>query len=65
MIEEKIMAQFSVEPLAGVGYEGMFGTFTTLLIMPIMYYFVGSTPAGKGGFFDIPTGLSQLFGSPA
>ncbi|PWN48210.1 hypothetical protein IE53DRAFT_208121 [Violaceomyces palustris] len=64
VLEEKIMSRYSVEPLLAVGYEGLFGCGTTLLAMPILHYFIGSTEEGKGGYFDMGAGWSQIINSP-
>lgn len=64
VLEEKIMSRYSVEPLLAVGYEGMFGALTTLLIMPLLHYFVGSTPEGRGGYFDMSAGWHQILTVP-
>jgi hypothetical protein len=32
--------------------------------MPVLYFFVGSTPAGKGGYFDAPEGWNQIVSNP-
>lgn len=65
VLEEKIMSRYSVEPLLAVGYEGMFGTATTLIAMPLLHYFVGSTPEGRGGYFDMSAGFYQIINVPA
>lgn len=64
VIEEGIMGRYAVEPLAAVGYEGLFGTLTTLAIMPIGYLLVGRTEAGQGGYFDTVEGFHQMFSNP-
>lgn len=65
VLEEKIMSRYSVEPLLAVGYEGLFGAATTLIAMPLLHYFVGSTPEGRGGFFDMSAGFHQIISVPA
>ncbi|KAN0066303.1 hypothetical protein ACQY0O_000397 [Thecaphora frezii] len=60
VLEEKIMTRYSVEPLLAVGYEGIFGALTTLAAMPLLHYFIGSTPEGRGGYFDMGAGWSQI-----
>ncbi|EST06593.1 Nucleotide-sugar transporter [Kalmanozyma brasiliensis GHG001] len=64
VLEEKIMSRYSVEPLLAVGYEGVFGSITVLLIMPLLHYFVGRTPEGRGGYFDMTAGFYQIIGIP-
>lgn len=54
------MTKYSVPPLRAVGLEGIFGLCTTLIGMPILHAFVGKTPEGKGGYFDMRTGWTQI-----
>ncbi|SPO20346.1 related to nucleotide-sugar transporter [Ustilago trichophora] len=65
VLEEKIMSRYSVEPLLAVGYEGLFGALTTLIAMPLLHYFVGRTPEGRGGYFDMSAGFYQIITVPA
>lgn len=58
------MQSYAVDPLLAVGCEGVFGLSTTLLAFPILYHFIGSTPAGKGGYFDVPNGWNQVTSNP-
>lgn len=62
--EEKVMGDHQVEPMLAVGLEGLFGSLLVLTLMPILHHFIGSTPAGKGGFFDMVTGWHQLTSVP-
>lgn len=66
VIEEKVMAVHSVDPLLAVGYEGSFGLATTLAIVPFLHYFLGRSPdgGGNGGYFDAPNGLREIFENP-
>ncbi|CDU23289.1 uncharacterized protein SPSC_01918 [Sporisorium scitamineum] len=64
VLEEKIMSRYSVEPLLAVGYEGLFGALTTLVAMPLLHYFVGRTPEGRGGYFDMSAGYYQIISVP-
>lgn len=48
-----------------VGYEGIFGLFTTLALMPILYVLIGRTPQGKGGYFDPAVGFEQIMNNSA
>ncbi|KAJ9476522.1 hypothetical protein PHBOTO_000169 [Pseudozyma hubeiensis] len=65
VLEEKIMSRYSVEPLLAVGYEGVFGSITTLIAMPLLHYFIGSTEEGRGGYFDMSAGFYQIMTVPA
>lgn len=60
VLEEKIMAQYSVEPLVAVGLEGMFGFLSVLAVMPILYL-------GKDAsvWLDLPRGWNQMIYTPA
>lgn len=56
------LGRYSVAPLVAVGYEGLFGTISILLMFPIL-----SLPevANKSTFFDLPRGWNQMINSPA
>ncbi|KAK0210605.1 hypothetical protein DFS33DRAFT_1250905 [Desarmillaria ectypa] len=62
VVEEKIMGQYSVPPLVAVGYEGLFGAISILLILPIL-----SIPSvsKQSTFFDIPRGWHQMIDTPS
>ncbi|KAG5634880.1 hypothetical protein H0H81_000425 [Sphagnurus paluster] len=57
VVEEKIMAKYSVAPLVAVGYEGLFGTISVLMLFPIL-----SIPSISKltPFFDLPRGWHQM-----
>jgi hypothetical protein len=61
VLEEKIMSKYSVAPLVAVGYEGLFGVISVLLLFPIL-----SIPsiAAKSTFFDLPRGWHQMMDTP-
>jgi len=61
VVEEKIMGRYSVAPLVAVGYEGLFGTLSILLFIPIL-----SIPAvsSRSTFFDLPRGWHQMIDTP-
>ncbi|TFK64082.1 hypothetical protein BDN72DRAFT_846929 [Pluteus cervinus] len=61
VVEEKIMGRYSVPPLVAVGYEGLFGTISILLLFPIL-----SLPsvASQSPFFDLPRGWAQMVNTP-
>ena len=65
VVEERIMENFSVGPLVMVGWEGIFGFSVTLVVMIIMHFAVGSSPAGRYGYFDMKEGLRELTEYPA
>ncbi|KAI9672868.1 MAG: hypothetical protein M1831_000304 [Alyxoria varia] len=60
VLEEAIMHRFTLTPLACVGWEGIFGLFTTLFAMLVLHITVGSTSAGKGGYFDAAAGWHDM-----
>lgn len=53
------MARYSVAPLVAVGYEGLFGTLSILLALPVLAHYSYLTP-----FFDLPRGWRQMIDSP-
>ncbi|KAI6036541.1 hypothetical protein BKA83DRAFT_4164313 [Pisolithus microcarpus] len=61
VMEEKIMARWSVAPLVAVGYEGLFGAISVLLLMPIM----AQRFASQSPFFDLPRGWHQTIDNPS
>lgn len=61
VLEESIMERYSMEPLQVVGWEGIFGFLVTLIGMGILHGAIGSTPAGKGGYFDARQGFYEMF----
>ncbi|KAG1756450.1 uncharacterized protein EDB91DRAFT_1092729 [Suillus paluster] len=62
VVEEKIMARYSVAPLVAVGYEGLFGALTIILCMPILAM---PSVASSSPFFDLPRGWYQLVNTPS
>ncbi|OJA21119.1 hypothetical protein AZE42_08292 [Rhizopogon vesiculosus] len=62
VVEEKIMARYSVAPLVAVGYEGLFGALTIILCMPILAM---PSVAASSPFFDLPRGWYQLVNTPS
>ncbi|KJX97259.1 integral membrane protein [Zymoseptoria brevis] len=65
VLEESIMERYSMDPIQVVGWEGVFGFLVTLIGMGILHATVGSTPAGKGGYFDAREGFYEIFHYPA
>lgn len=60
VVEEKIMAHYSIEPLAAVTLEGMFGGLTTLLGMPVLHALFHK----RSPYFDVPRGWHQIVNNP-
>ena len=61
VLEESIMAKYALDPLATVGWEGVFGFSVTAVGMAVLHAAVGRTEAGRGGYFDAREGLNQVF----
>ena len=38
----------------------MFGSLTTLIIIPVMHFWLGRRPENHGGYFDAITGIHQI-----
>ncbi|TGZ79170.1 integral membrane protein [Ascodesmis nigricans] len=60
VVEEWILEKYGLEPLKVVGWEGIFGFSITLLGMIILHILVGSTEAGRYGYFDAVEGWRQF-----
>ncbi|PIL23824.1 transporter [Ganoderma sinense ZZ0214-1] len=60
VIEEKIMARYTVAPLVAVGLEGFFGALSIVLAMPILARYASISP-----FFDLPRGWHQMIDTPS
>lgn len=61
VVEEKIMSHYTIDPLAAVSLEGMWGGLTTLAAMPILHALF----AKKNAYFDVPRGWAQIVNNPA
>ncbi|KAF9898053.1 hypothetical protein BX616_004554 [Lobosporangium transversale] len=62
VIEEKFLSGFHIAPLRAVGYEGLFGTLTVLVAMPILHFTIGV--ANPGSYFDLSAGWEQITSYP-
>ncbi|KIJ17455.1 hypothetical protein PAXINDRAFT_168112, partial [Paxillus involutus ATCC 200175] len=62
VVEEKIMTRWSVAPLVAVGFEGLFGALTILVLMPFL---AQPTIASRSPFFDFPRGWHQMIDTPS
>ncbi|KIM49442.1 hypothetical protein M413DRAFT_21666 [Hebeloma cylindrosporum] len=62
VVEEKIMGRYSVSPLVAVGYEGLFGTISILMFVPILAI---PSITKLSTFFDLPRGWYQMIYTPA
>ncbi|PYH97213.1 hypothetical protein BO71DRAFT_347529 [Aspergillus ellipticus CBS 707.79] len=59
--EEWILENYEMDPLEVVGWEGIFGFSVTVIGSIILYLTIGSTEAGRFGYFDAKEGWSQVF----
>jgi drug/metabolite transporter (DMT)-like permease len=62
VVEERIMGRYSVSPLVAVGYEGLFGTLSIFLFVPILAI---PSISALSPFFDFPRGWYQMINNPA
>ncbi|KIK97087.1 hypothetical protein PAXRUDRAFT_825301 [Paxillus rubicundulus Ve08.2h10] len=62
VVEEKIMTRWSVAPLVAVGFEGLFGALTILVLMPFL---AQPSIASRSPFFDFPRGWHQMIDTPS
>ncbi|CAL1704208.1 unnamed protein product [Somion occarium] len=66
VVEEKIMARYTVSPDIAVGLEGFFGFITILLALPFISISPLSNPSSPqySPFFDLPRGWAQMIYTP-
>jgi drug/metabolite transporter (DMT)-like permease len=62
VVEEKIMTRWSVDPLVAVGFEGLFGALTIMLLVPFL---AQPSIASRSPFFDFPRGWHQMIDTPS
>jgi len=60
VLEEWILENYAMDPIQVVGWEGVFGFSVTLVAMVILYVTVGSTEAGRYGYFDMKEGWHEM-----
>jgi drug/metabolite transporter (DMT)-like permease len=60
VVEEWILENYAMDPLNVVGWEGFFGLFVTVIGMIILHLTIGSTDAGRYGYFDLKEGWRQV-----
>ncbi|SZF04047.1 unnamed protein product [Blumeria hordei] len=63
VLEEFILSKYTLEPLELVGWEGLNGFSVTLVLMVLMHFIVGQTPAGRYGYFDMIEGWREMTSS--
>ena len=59
------MSRYSVAPLVAVGFEGLFGALSIVVLMPILPVLRPSLPPSAQPFFDLPRGFRQMMDTPA
>ncbi len=64
VVEEFILERSSIEPIRVVGWEGIFGLLVTVLAMVVLHLAIGSTDAGRNGYFDMVEGWRQMTADP-
>jgi drug/metabolite transporter (DMT)-like permease len=60
VLEEWILENYAMDPLQVVGWEGIFGLSVTVISMVMLYLAVGSTDAGRYGYFDMKEGWHEV-----
>lgn len=60
VLEEWILENYAMAPLNVVGWEGVFGFLVTVIAMIVLHLTVGSTEAGKYGYFDLAEGWREI-----
>jgi hypothetical protein len=60
VLEEWILENYAMAPLNVVGWEGVFGFLVTVIGMIILHLTVGSTEAGRYGYFDLAEGWHEI-----
>ena len=58
VIEEKVLSGYHIAPLRAVGYEGIFGTISVLVAMPLLHFTYGVSNPGSS--LDLRTGWEQI-----
>ncbi|KAF8950630.1 hypothetical protein BGZ46_004408 [Entomortierella lignicola] len=62
VLEEKFLSGYHIAPLRAIGYEGLFGTITVLIGMPILHFTIGVH--NPGSYFDLNAGWEQVKNYP-
>jgi drug/metabolite transporter (DMT)-like permease len=60
VLEEWILENYALEPLKVVSWEGLFGLLITVIGQIVLHYTVGTTNAGKYGYFDAEEGYREV-----
>ncbi|KAF9922781.1 hypothetical protein FBU30_007106 [Linnemannia zychae] len=62
VVEEKFLSGYQIAPLRAVGFEGLFGTITLVVLMPILHFTIGVSRPGS--YFDLNAGWDQIKSYP-
>ncbi|KAI0055491.1 hypothetical protein BV25DRAFT_1815505 [Artomyces pyxidatus] len=65
VVEEKILGRYHVPPLLAVGYEGLFGTLSILLLLPLLPLIRPDPSSPAAPWVDLPRGWHQLIDTPS
>ncbi|KAI0245610.1 hypothetical protein BJV78DRAFT_1158500 [Lactifluus subvellereus] len=65
VIEEKILGQYTVPPLLAVGYEGLFGAITIIILLPFLSLIKPPASSPAAAWFDLVRGWHQLIDTPS
>ncbi|KAJ5085734.1 hypothetical protein N7532_010505 [Penicillium argentinense] len=65
VLEEWILENYAMDPMQVVGWEGIFGFSVTFVGMLVLYAAVGSTEAGRYGYFDLKEGWHEVMSNRA
>ena len=60
VLEEWILENYAMAPLRVVGWEGIFGALVTTIGMAVLHLAIGSTEAGRYGYFDAAEGWRNM-----
>ena len=64
-VEEWILENYALEPVKVVSWEGLFGFLVTILGQLILHFTVGTSAAGKYGYFDAREGYREVLSNRA
>lgn len=65
VVEERILERYSVPPLLAVGYEGLFGTISVLILLPLLPLIKLPDSSPAAAWFDLVRGWHQLVDTPS
>ncbi|KAI0001318.1 hypothetical protein BJV74DRAFT_974271 [Russula compacta] len=65
VIEERILGRYNVPPLLAVGYEGLFGTISIIILLPLLPLIRPSPSSPAAPWFDLVRGWHQLVDTPS